>query len=29
VTRLADEAGLAVTGIHPIGHRVVASLEAI
>jgi SAM-dependent methyltransferase len=26
--RLADEAGLAVTGIHPIGHRVVASLAA-
>ena len=25
-TRLADEAGMAVTGIHPIGHRVVASM---
>lgn len=28
VTRLADDVGLAVTGIHPIGARVVASLAA-
>ncbi|MGX9789565.1 methyltransferase domain-containing protein [Mycobacterium sp. MMS18-G62] len=28
VTRLADEVGLAVSGVHPIGRRVVASLAA-
>ena len=28
VSRLADDVGLAVTGIHPIGDRVVASLAA-
>jgi SAM-dependent methyltransferase len=28
VSRLADDVGLAVTGVHPIGRRVVASLAA-
>jgi SAM-dependent methyltransferase len=28
VNRLADDVGLAVTAIHPVGHRVVASLAA-
>jgi hypothetical protein len=28
VPRLADDVGLAVAGVHPIGHRVVASLAA-
>jgi hypothetical protein len=28
VSRLADDVGLAVTAVHPIGRRVVASLAA-